>query len=143
MKEWRAKAEGGNGDLWRVSARGTDMARTASRKTRCRPAPGTSAARRPAIPGDADLLVNISCVASVAARPDNVFGVDECVAAAAELGSASARKAKRSSAAARSAEGPCSGEVLVKEGRTLASGTHKHLTDTARAEAATNGRAGQ
>ena len=68
VKETRAKAEMATGKLCMCSACGTNLAKMASRKTTCRPAPGTSAVRRPATRKGWQCLVPISCVASVGPR---------------------------------------------------------------------------
>ena len=60
VKETRAKAEMATGKLCMCSACGTNLAKMASRKTTCRPASGSSAARRPATHQGWRLLVNFS-----------------------------------------------------------------------------------
>ena len=68
VKEMRAKAKAATDKLVLPRRVVPIRRRTASRKTRRKPARGTSAARRPATQRDGMLLVNVSCVASVVPR---------------------------------------------------------------------------
>ena len=86
VKDGAPRRKAATGTLCCGSACGTSMARTASRRTRRKPARGTSAARRPATRKGWRLLVNISVWRSVGPRTIALVMVSQEAALGSDLG---------------------------------------------------------